>query len=226
MTENPQNNSQDEAKYFPLFFKLNGVKVLVVGGGEVARRKILQLLDYGAEITVAAPKITRIIEKLVQAGEIRWLNRSYQSPEAEEYALVIATTDNPSVNRITHRDAVRSGIPINVVDKPELCTVIFPSIIRREGFTLALSSGGKAPFFTRAMREKLENLLPGNLAETAQLAAQFRSLVMERCSDPIIKEKLFRQFLNQLEQRAETWSADPEEAQTEWKRWIEDTDAV
>lgn len=213
-----QRESKD---FFPLFFRLSGRKVLIVGGGEVAERKVKQLVKFGAKITLISPRITEKLSVLAADGEIIWQKRSYRSPEAQGYSLVIATTDSREVNRRIYDDAVEMNIPLNVVDEPELCTIYFPAVINRGDFTIAMGSDGRAPFLTRAVKEELEKLIPPRLAKKAALAGLFREFVMRESPAETVKSKLYRRFLDEVDSLLNEWSEENPPLET-WERWLKE----
>lgn len=215
-----KDDENTAARCFPLFFKLKGMKILVAGGGEVAERKVKQLLKFGGVITVVSPELTQPLKELAEAGKIDWLKREYRRPEAAGYSLVIATTGNPEVNRAIYADAASNNIPLNVVDQPGLCTVFFPSIISRGDFTIALGSSGKAPFFTREMRQRLDKLLPDDLARKAEIAGIFRQFVMDKRGEEVVKKNLYHRFLSAMDTEADKWLADLPAARAEWDEWL------
>jgi uroporphyrin-III C-methyltransferase/precorrin-2 dehydrogenase/sirohydrochlorin ferrochelatase len=209
-----------QSKYLPLFFNLEGKPCLVVGGGEVALRKVKQLLAAGALVTVIAPHPHEKLKALAAAGSCVCELRGYHSPEAMDYHLVIAATDDVEINRLVFRDCSSVKIPVNVVDQPDLCTVIFPAVIRREFVTLAIGSEGSAPFFTRYLREKLEDFLSHfELLENADLLVHFRKFVTANVSDPEVKKRLYQRFLSVEKQEWREWSASDPPYPT-WEKWL------
>ncbi|KLN65852.1 MULTISPECIES: precorrin-2 dehydrogenase/sirohydrochlorin ferrochelatase family protein [Vibrio] len=162
-------------QYFPLFIDLNHKPVLVVGGGEVASRKVDSLIRAGADVTIVSPKIEDYLAKLVDKQECRWVQGFYSAELLDKkYIQVWATTDNPSLNHQVHYDARQKGILVNVVDDLPYCDFITPSMINRGRIQLAISSGGAAPVLIRNVREKLEAVLPQNLSLQAEFAASKR----------------------------------------------------
>ena len=135
--------------YLPLFHKLQGGRVLVVGGGEIALRKARLLADAGAALRVGAPQIDSQLISLTEATGGEVLVRGYQVTDLEGCRLVIAATDDPQLNAQVSAEAQARSLPVNVVDAPALCTVIFPAIVDRSPLVIAVSSGGDAPGLAR-----------------------------------------------------------------------------
>ncbi|HEK1688826.1 TPA: uroporphyrinogen-III C-methyltransferase [Pseudomonas putida] len=163
--------------YLPLFHKLQGARVLVVGGGEIALRKARLLADAGAALRVVAPEVDGQLAALAREGGGEVLVRGYQAADLVGCRLVIAATDDPGLNAQVSADAQALCVPVNVVDAPALCTVIFPAIVDRSPLVVAVSSGGDAPVLARLIRAKLETWIPSTYGELAALAARFRHKV-------------------------------------------------
>jgi len=163
--------------YLPLFHKLQGGRALVVGGGEIALRKARLLADAGAVLRVVAPDIDGQLAALAREGGGEVLVRGYAPADLAGCRLVIAATDDPGLNAQVSADAQALSVPVNVVDAPALCTVIFPAIVDRSPLVVAVSSGGDAPVLARLIRAKLEAWIPSAYGELAGLAARFRDKV-------------------------------------------------
>ncbi|SEJ05876.1 uroporphyrinogen-III C-methyltransferase [Azotobacter beijerinckii] len=163
--------------YLPLFHNLKGRSVLLVGGGEVALRKARLLADAGAMLRVVAPQIEVALVELVREKGGHCLVRSYAAEDLDGCVLAIAATDDHEVNARISGDAQGRGVPVNVVDSPALCSVIFPAIVDRSPLLVAVSSGGDAPVLARLMRARIETWIPASYGQLAGLAKKFREQV-------------------------------------------------
>ncbi|MGI3130609.1 siroheme synthase CysG [Halopseudomonas pachastrellae] len=164
-------------EFLPLFHNLAGRRVLVVGGGEIALRKARLLSEAGAALYVVAPEIEPALRELVASTQGSVREGGYQSSDLDDAVLVIAATDDDVLNAQVSADAQALRIPVNAVDAPQLCTVIFPAIVDRSPLLIAVSSGSHAPVLARLSRARIETLFPAAYGRLAQLAKRFRQQV-------------------------------------------------
>ncbi|HBM09004.1 uroporphyrinogen-III C-methyltransferase [Pseudomonas sp. Choline-3u-10] len=169
--------------FLPLFHNLKGRPVLVVGGGEIALRKARLLSEAGAVLRVVAPEVEAQLSELVAQGGGQTILRGYLAGDLSGCVLAIAATDDEPLNEQVSEDAKALGMPVNVVDSPQLCTVIFPAIVDRSPLMIAVSSGGDAPVLARLMRARIETWVPAVYGELAGLAKKFRSQVKAKFAD-------------------------------------------
>jgi len=166
--------------FLPVFLRLQGQNVLVVGGGQVALRKVQMLLRSGAQVHVVAPDIGTEVRKLLSALPHLLLERGFAESDLDGVKLVIAATDDTALNRRVFDLASARNLPVNVVDQPELCSFIFPSIVDRSPLIVAVSSGGNAPVLARLLRARLETLIPSAYGSLVQLLGKHRELAKQR----------------------------------------------
>lgn len=164
----------------PVFLKLKGRPCAVIGGGEVALRKTTMLRKAGAEVSVISPELCEPLAELKRRGHIQYVESVFSESHLEGMSLVIAATDDEAVNTAVAEAAKRLNIPVNVVDAPELCSFIMPSIVDRSPIVIAISSGGVAPVLARLVRAKIETMIPASYGRLAALAADFRERVKQR----------------------------------------------
>lgn len=141
---------------YPIFLNLQEKRCLVVGGGEVALRKIQSLLKGGARVAVVAPSATESMRQMASSGQIVLSLREYRESDLEGAFLVIAATNDRKINSTVSVDARRRGVLVNVVDSPGECDFYVPSVVVRGDLVLAISTGGKSPALARKIREDLE----------------------------------------------------------------------
>ncbi|HHJ18156.1 MAG TPA: uroporphyrinogen-III C-methyltransferase, partial [Gammaproteobacteria bacterium] len=168
--------------FFPIFLKLEDRDCLVVGAGKVASRKVTLLLRAGARVQVVAPELCVELAALLAEGKISHLAREFEDHDIEGKALVIAATDRKAVNSRVSELANARNLPVNVVDQPELCSFIMPSIIDRSPVQVAVSTGGASPVLARLLRARLESYVPAAYGRLAQLMDSFRDRVKQRFS--------------------------------------------
>lgn len=169
--------------YLPLFLDIRQRRCLVVGGGDIALRKVRLLVDAGAKVRLVAPDILPGIVQLLNDTQHQLLPRWYESDDLNDISLVIAATDDTEINGRVSEEANACNIFVNVVDDAERGSAIMPSIVDRSPVMVAFSTGGKAPVLARLLRTRLESLLPAGYGRLAELAGEFRRAVGERFSN-------------------------------------------
>lgn len=167
-------------KYFPIFLDAENISAMVIGGGDVAARKIELLLKTTANIVVMSENVSPSVHRLIQSHNLPWLEHNYTSGHLADINLVIAATDNSSVNKAVSEETKPLNILTNVVDQPELCTYITPAIIDRSPMIIAICSSGTAPILLRMLREQIEKVLPNNYGKLAEFSFKFRDHVKAR----------------------------------------------
>jgi uroporphyrin-III C-methyltransferase/precorrin-2 dehydrogenase/sirohydrochlorin ferrochelatase len=167
-------------QYFPVFFDINGKHCLVVGGGDVAARKVSLLFRAGAKVTVVSPTLCESLQGRLASDEIKHVARRFEDADLDGCTLVVAATDDQAVNRRVSELAHARHLPVNVVDQPELCSFIVPSIIDRSPVQVAVSTGGASPVLARLLRARLETLIPAAYGHLATLMEEFREQVKEK----------------------------------------------
>ncbi len=167
--------------YLPIFLNVKGKSCLVVGGGEVSVRKASLMVQAGARVTVVSPELHPAYADMQNISHIA---ERYQVKHIEGHMLVVAATDDEAVNQAVSQDAKARNLPVNVVDNPELCTFIMPSILDRSPIVVAFSSGGASPVLIRMLRGKLETMIPQAYSRLAAFSAKFRMLIKDMIAVP------------------------------------------
>lgn len=143
-------------KYYPVFLDIKGRKCVIVGGGEVALRKAERLLDCGAKVSVISPQLVPELEALKDKGLIAHIASEYSGDLIDRVALIIGATDDEMTNAKISQDARSKGNPVNIVDDPQKCDFILPSVVQRGDLAITIGTGGKSPALARHLREELE----------------------------------------------------------------------
>src|SRR5579859_6556375 len=169
-----------EMKYFPIFFDLWAQKVLVVGGGEVALRKVVLLEQSGAAITLVAPEILPELRERAAAGKIQVHIREFLPADLSGARLVIVATSRRAVNRWIAALSEARAIPVNVVDDREASRFIVPAIVDRDPVLAAISTSGTSPVLARRLRERLEAAIPKNIGALASWLRSLRHIARRR----------------------------------------------
>lgn len=182
--------------YLPIFLRVENRPCLIVGGGEVAARKAESLLRAGARLTVVAPEIGPEVAALEKRGEIEYKQREFFPADLQGKALVIAATDNAALNHRVSDLAHDLYLPVNVVDQPDLCSFIMPSIVDRSPVIVAVSTGGASPVLARLIRSRLETLIPSAFGQLALLARDFRQQVKKRFKEPAGRRRFWEHVLD------------------------------
>jgi len=161
-------------KYYPVFLDICGKKCVVAGGGEVAARKVTRLLDCGAQVLVVSPQLTPELTALKAESAIEHVAAGYDIQFIEGAVLIIGATDDEKTNAAISSDARSRGIPVNIVDDPQKCDFILPSLVERGDLTLAIGTGGKSPALARYLREELESVYGMEYANLLNILGQLR----------------------------------------------------
>lgn len=175
--------------YYPLLLDLRRRRCVVIGGGEIAARKVELLLDCEAEVCVIAPIATTRLQEWSALGRVRLEPRPYRAGDLKGARLVIAATDDRNVNAAVYQEAETLGIPCNSVDDLPSCNFIVPAVVRRGEFLLAIGTGGAAPALAARLKARLEHEFG---EEWGDLVAHFRDLredLARRIPDPAERKR-------------------------------------
>ena len=185
-------------KYFPFFMELSKQSILLIGGGEVAERKLDLLLKANASVTIVSPEFTSYIEELFVNKNINPVKDYYNIKylTSASFAFVIAATNDESLNEQIAKDANDNKILVNVVDKPKICDFIFPSILERGPITVAVSTGGASPVLARMLRTKLETMIPGAYGRLAKIVSENRIPIRKKLVNSKSNGIFWEQMLN------------------------------
>ena len=166
--------------FFPVFFNIRNRHCLLIGGGQVAARKVKLLNKAGAKITVIAPKLCAELQQKKLQTDIEHINKTFELTDLNGFLLVIAATNDEATNQYISEYCHKHNIPVNVVDSPSQCSFIVPSILDRSPVMIAVSTGGTAPVLARQLRSRLETMIPAPYGKLATLAESFRDQVKNK----------------------------------------------
>jgi len=176
------NSQLKKMNFLPIFLDIRDKACLVVGGGATATRKVELLLRAHAKVTVVAPKLTTQLTQWVNEERINHRVGDFRSTDLQNCHLVIAATNDKAINQQVSSLAQKQGTPVNVVDQPQLCNFIMPSIIDRSPVQIAISTGGASPVLARLLRGRLETMIPAAYGRLADFVASFRDKVKQNLS--------------------------------------------
>ena len=182
--------------YFPFFFDLRNKPCLIVGGGEIARRKAKLIFRAGAQIDVVAPEIESELASISKASKGRLIKSTFTDGLVNGYVLVIGATDSDEVNARVSARCFEENIPVNVVDSPELCSIITPAIIDRNPLIVAVSSGGEAPVLARNVKAQIDKLLPGAYGKLAQFTSTYRVKIKQTFDNIDLRRRFWESVIN------------------------------
>lgn len=180
----------------PIFFNIAQRPCIVIGGGDVATRKVIMLRKAQGQVTVISPELCEELREMHAQGEIDYVPAEFHAEQLTSACLVIAATDDEAVNEAVSVAAKRLNIPVNVVDAPALCTFTMGSVIDRSPVVIAISSEGNAPVLARHIRSKIETMLPAAYGRIAAIAGEFRDQVKAKFSNLPARRRFWEDVLN------------------------------
>ena len=182
--------------YIPIFLDVTGRQCVVVGGGEVAARKVESILEAGARVTVVSPSLSPQMAAIIDNGLVTHVARDYRRGDIRGCVLVYAATDDPKLHRELAAEARALGIPVNVVDVPELCTFIAPAVVKRGELQIAISTGGASPAFAARLRRNLEDQFGDEYARTLEVLRAARRRLHAEEIDPAVRMRRLKDLAN------------------------------
>lgn len=189
----------DDANFYPVFLKLQGKKCVIVGAGEVAERKAARLLECGAEVAVIGREPAPGLRALAREGRLEHITADYDETLVSIFKgayLVISATDDRSVNESVRDAAQREGVPVNVVDDPQLCDFILPSIVQKGALQIAISTGGASPALARKIRIGLEREFGDEYALFLDIMGELRARIVGKGRPSSENKKVFEAVVN------------------------------
>lgn len=197
--------------YFPMFVDMTERECLIVGGGNVAYRKVIVMLDFGAKVTVVAEDICDELRKLTiddivsedktgsytanKENRITFIKRRFERKDCDGMEMVIAATDDNALNHEIAEYCKANGIMVNAVDQKADCSFIFPSYIKEKNLVAAFSSGGNSPVLTQYLKGKEQEILTPFLGELNEYMGQIREKVIAQYDTEAERKRVFKEIL-------------------------------
>lgn len=187
--------------YFPMFVDMTERECLIVGGGNVAYRKVMVMLDFGAKVTVVAEDICEELRKLTiddtanKENRITFIKRRFERKDCDGMEMVIAATDDNALNHEIAEYCKAKGIMVNAVDQKADCSFIFPSYVKEKNLVAAFSSGGNSPVLTQYLKGKEQEILTPFLGELNEYMGQIREKVIAEYHTEAERKRVFKEIL-------------------------------
>jgi siroheme synthase-like protein len=182
--------------FYPVFLNLRDRRVVVIGGGDIAERKVETLLGSGAFIVVISPEVTPRLEALARSEEIQWQRRAYAPGDCAGATLVFSATGDNRVSEAIVGDAVANGALVNTADQPSMCDFIMPAVVRRGDVAIAVSTGGTSPGLAARLRRKIAGIIGPEYAGFAELLSKVRPEIRRRVPDSVQRKTLHDRILD------------------------------
>jgi siroheme synthase-like protein len=177
--------------YYPIYLDIEDHAVIIIGGGNVCARKAETMMKYGARVTIVSPGFTDEIEAWARDGKLALKRKRYDAGDLEGATIVIASTDDTSVNEEVAADCRARRIPVNVVDVTPLCEFIVPAIVDKGSVHIAISTGGKSPALGRTLKEDLQRLIGPEYAEVNDLLGTLRDSAKRVLPTDVDRKRFF-----------------------------------
>ncbi|MFQ5455829.1 MAG: bifunctional precorrin-2 dehydrogenase/sirohydrochlorin ferrochelatase [Nitrospirota bacterium] len=179
-------------RYYPICLDIRDKEILVIGGGKVAERKVIMLLECGGNnITLISPDVTEGIEELYNSRKIGYISGEYEREYIKDASIVFAATDNRNINAEIASEAKKRDILINVVDQPEISSFILPSVVKRGDLQISVSTSGKSPALAKTLREEIEKLFGSEYEIFLDILGGIRKRLLKENPSEDKRQKIF-----------------------------------
>ena len=179
-------------RYYPVYLDLRGRPCVVVGGGEVAARKVEGLLTAGARVTVVSPSVTQTLAAMAETHEILHHARPYRRGDLQGAVLAYAATNDKALHAEIAAEAAAASVLLNVVDRPSFCGFIAPALMTRGAVSVAVSTGGASPALARRLRQDIEKVVGPEYGVAAAILGKLRPVVAGAEAKPAGRARVFR----------------------------------
>ena len=182
-------------RYYPVMLDIKEKNCLVIGGGQVALRKITSLLSYSAKVHVISDELCEELKNYYQEGKINWIQKKFEPGDIKNAVLVFAATDSKEVKQNIAKEARANDILVNIADSPELCDFIVPSIVEQGDLTITISTNGKSPALAKKIKEDLEKEFGPYYAKFINILGNLREKASKEIPDIALREKLYKELI-------------------------------
>ncbi len=186
--------------YFPAFIKLDHKKVLIVGGGAVAYEKLTRLLDFTKEITVIAPRLSQEMHDTIEAKSLAFEQRTYRKGDISDFAIVIVAVDDIPLQGEIFAESKQYNCLCNAVDSVEYCDFIFPSYVKKDDLTIAISTSGSSPAVAKHLKRYLQKVIPSGISEFLAEMKQLRQSLPKGRDRMQLLDKKAEEYFERLSQ--------------------------
>ncbi|MEK6646810.1 MAG: bifunctional precorrin-2 dehydrogenase/sirohydrochlorin ferrochelatase [Candidatus Firestonebacteria bacterium] len=185
-------------KYYPICLDISNKLCVVVGGGNVALRKIKNLLKCNAKVSVVAPDVIPQVKNLSKSGRIKLILRKFKKSDINKAFLVISATSDKLINAEVYKIAKQKGILVNVVDLPEFCNFILPAVVRRGDLTIAVSTSGSSPAYAVKIKKELELKYGPEYAVMLEKLKNSRKKILSEVKSQVSRKKILKELWKKL----------------------------
>ncbi len=186
--------------YFPTFIKLDNVNILIVGGGDIACGKLKHLLDFTLNIKVIAPCINDSMKQIIAKNNIIYENREYKIKDINKFGIVVVAVDDISLQKDIYNEAkLLPNCLVNSVDSVNYCDFIFPSYIKKDDLTIAISTSGSSPAMAKHLKKYLQNLIPDSIGEFLKEMKSYRKTMPKGKERMRFLDKKVKQYISTWE---------------------------
>jgi precorrin-2 dehydrogenase/sirohydrochlorin ferrochelatase len=182
-------------RYYPVLLDVRDKRCIVVGGGSVGERKVETLLDCKAKVEIIAKTLSHGLTDMVEEGLVDYIGQQYSDLYLKDTFLVIGATDDPHLNSHIAEDARKRGVLCNIVDQPDLCSFVLPSVLRRGDLTIAFSTSGKSPAFAKKLRKEFEGVFGQEYEVFLEIMGRVREKLLSKRKDSSQNRRIFEQLV-------------------------------
>ncbi len=202
---------------YPILLKLEDKPCLVVGGGKVAEKKTISLLESGARVTIISPDLTAHLAHLVSGGKVEYRKRSFEKGDTRGFFLIVSAADNRECNDTVYKEAEENGSLVNCVDDPESCSFYTPALLERGSLKITVSTEGKLPLLAGRVKSFLAALIPEDTgSRIEELGALRRRIISEAGGDREMKAKrIYENLLPLIDEMMKEWQDCPDARERE-----------